>query len=137
MSAMAILDGEASQLPAKEIDEHLESCVDCRHELQQQREVIGLLDRQSRRFFTDDVCSTIAAAAEEPRARAVRQRELCSLVVLGLILLAYKVIEVLPDITPGLVIKLIPLIPVFVFFGLLRQNPFVIVQNLKLEGEIS
>ena len=57
-------------------------------------------------------------------------------IILGLILLVYKVIEVLPSFTPSLIIKLTPVILVFVFFGLLKENPFKVNQNLKLKGNI-
>ena len=136
LSAMVILDGEAPPLSVKELDEHLKSCPDCRRELEQQEVAIELLDEQSRRFITEDVCSRVAATIEESRVKLKSRQGLGPFIVLGLILLAYKVIEVLPDFTPGLVIKMMPLVSVFVFFILLKENPFKVNQNLKLKGDI-
>jgi predicted anti-sigma-YlaC factor YlaD len=135
LSAMAILDGEASSLSEKVIDEHLKSCANCRHELEQQKEVIGSLDKQSRQFLTEDIYSRIVATIEESGAKLKGKQGLCPFMMLGLILLSHKIIEVLPGFTSGLVMKLIPVVLVFVFFGLLKQNPFKVNQNLKLEGD--
>ncbi len=136
LSAMVTLDGEISPLSVEELDEHLKSCADCRRELEQQKVAIGLLDEQSRRFITEDVCSRVAATIEESRVKLKSRQGLGLFIVLGLILLVYKVIEVLPGFTPGLIIKLTPVILVFVFFGLLKENPFKVNQNLKLKGDI-
>jgi hypothetical protein len=136
LSAMAILDGEAPQLSAKEINDHLESCAACRSELEQERQVMELLNRQSRGLFTDDICSRVAVIVRESKAGLQARQELCPLILLGLILLAYKIIELLPGLTPGPVIKLMPVLAVFVIFALLKQNPFKIDQNLRFEGDI-
>lgn len=136
LSAMVILDGEVPPLSVKELDEHLKSCSDCRRELKQQKVAIGLLDEQSRRFITEDVCSRVTATIEESRVKLKSRQGLGPFIVLGLILLAYKVIEVLPDFTPGLVIKMMPLVSVFVFFVLLKQNPFKVNKNLKVQGDM-
>ena len=136
LSAMVILDGEIPPLSVKELDEHLKSCVDCRRELEQQKVVIRLLDEQNRQLITEDVCSRVAATIEELRVKPESRQRLGLFIVLGLILLVYKVIEVLPNFTSGLVIKMLPLVPVFVFFVLLKENPFKVNQNLKLEGDL-
>lgn len=135
VSATAILDGEAPQLSEKEVKEHLESCADCRLELEHQRHAVGLLDRQSRRVFVEDVWAAIAVAIQQSTATPKGGQQLCPFVVFGLILLAYKIIEVLPAVSPGVVIKLIPLGVMVLFFGFLKQNPFFINQNLTLKGD--
>ena len=136
LSAMVILDGEIPPLSVKELDEHLKSCADCRRELEQQKVVIGLLEEQSRRLITEDVCSRVAATIEESRVKLNSRQGLGLFIVLGLILLAYKIIEVLPNFTTGLVIKMIPIVSVFVFFLLLKQNTFKVNKNLKLHGNM-
>ena len=136
LSAMMILDGEIPSLPVKELDEHLKSCADCRREVEQQKVIIGLLDEQSRLLITEDVCSRVTAAIEDLRVKLKSRQRLGLFIVLGLILLAYKIIEVLPGFTPGLITKLISVVLVFVFFGLLKENPFKVNQNLKLKGDI-
>jgi len=135
MSAMAIRDGEMPQLSVEEIDKHLKSCADCRYQLEQQEKIIRLLDKQNRRSFTEDVCSGIAVSIEASKAGLDTGQKMWPFVVLCLILLGYKIVEVLPGVTAGLVIKLIPLVIIVMFFGLLKQNPFKINQSLKLEGD--
>jgi len=136
ISAMAILDGEEPKLSTEKINEHLQSCADCRHELEQQKQIVNLLGEQKRRSFTEDVCSRIAAAIRESEAKRYAGQRLWPFVVLGLILLTYKIIEVLPGVTAGLFIKSMPLVVIIVFFSLLKQNPFKLNQNLRLQGDI-
>jgi hypothetical protein len=136
ISAMAIVDGEAGELSKKQVDEHLEVCGVCREELGIQEQAIGLLEGQTRRPFTEDVSCAIAAAIGGYEGKPERGRDLRAFVLLGVILLGYRIVEVLPNFTPGLVIKLLPLVPVFVFFGFIRHNPFEINQNLRLQGDI-
>ena len=136
VSAMAILDGEAPQLPEKDINKHLESCADCRLELEQQKQAAGLLDGQNRRIFAEDISSRIAVAIEEAEAGPKQPANVPAFVILCLFLLAYKIIEVLPAVTPGVALKMMPLLVILLFFSLLKQNPFTINQNLRLEGDI-
>lgn len=136
VSAMAILDGEAPQLSEKDINKHLESCADCRLELEQQKQAAGLLNGQGRRVFNEDISFGIAAAIEAPEAGPKQPANVPAFVILCLFLLVYKIIEVLPAVTPGVVIKMMPLLVILLFFSLLKQNPFTINQNLRLEGDI-
>ncbi|MCJ7729297.1 MAG: zf-HC2 domain-containing protein [Sedimentisphaerales bacterium] len=136
VSAMAILDGEVPQLSKEEISEHLKSCADCRYELEQQKEAIGLLAEQSRRSSTEDIWPKVAAAVEKSTASRKTNVELYVLGLLGLVLFVCKIVEVLPGLTPGVVIKLMPLTAVFIFFALLRQNPFSLSQHLRTQGDI-
>jgi predicted anti-sigma-YlaC factor YlaD len=133
ISAMTILDGEEPILSVNEVNEHIEHCADCRHELEQQKQVDAILHGQNRRTFAENVWPTIAARIERS-AKPNRLSELLLFVLLGIFLLAYKIIEVLPGITPSVTIKLVPLAIVFVFFRVLKQNPLEIRPNLRLEG---
>ena len=54
---------------------------------------------------------------------------------IGLTLLAYKLIEQIPDRNLAMVYKLLPLLLVTAVFFYLKQNPFGINTELKLEGE--
>jgi predicted anti-sigma-YlaC factor YlaD len=136
VSAMAIRDNEVPQLSAEEVNEHVKSCADCRSELKQQEEVIKLLDAQSRQLSTEDICSKIAVTIEESKAGMQSRRELWSFIVLGFILLVFKIIEVLPGVAAGVITKLMPVAAVLVFFGLLKHNPFKVNKNLRFEGGI-
>lgn len=55
--------------------------------------------------------------------------------VLGVLLLGYRIAEMIPDHDFGLVFKFIPVLFVIVAFGYLRENPFKINTELRFEGE--
>ena len=135
ISVMAISDGEEPLLPANEVNEHIRSCADCQRALEQQKQAVGLLASQTRRVFAEDLWPKVAVSIEAS-AKLERRTEMLLFALLSIFLLAYKVIEVLPGIAVGVAIKLAPLAVVFVFFCLLKQNPLVINQNLRLEGDI-
>jgi predicted anti-sigma-YlaC factor YlaD len=134
ISTMAILDGEKPLLLADEVDEHTRSCAHCRRELEQQKQTAALLHGQTRRVFAEDLWPTVAASIE-PLSKPNHPRELPLFVMLGLFLLAYKIIGVLPGFHASVLTKLVPLVIVFVFFSLLKQNPLTINQNLRPEGD--
>jgi predicted anti-sigma-YlaC factor YlaD len=136
ISAMAISDGEQPLLSELQIKEHIESCADCRLELEQQKYATELLDGQKRRSYDVEVWSGIETVIEKSAIRPKHRLQLWLFAALGLILFAYKIIEVLPVFTPGVIFKLMSLVIVFVFFVLLGQNPFIINQNLTLKGNI-
>ena len=135
ISVMAISDGEESPLLANEVNEHIKSCADCRHALEQQKQVVAFLAGQSRRVCAEDVWPKVAASIEAT-AKAERTTEVLLFALLGLLLFACKIIEVLPGIAAGVAIKLAPLVVVFVFFRLLKENPLTINRNLNVEGDI-
>ena len=78
----------------------------------------------------------IAVAIEKSVAQVKSRQELYMFTILGFILFAYKIIEVLPSLTPGLIIKLMPPAVVFVLFSILKQNPFKVTRNLALKGDV-
>ena len=136
ISAMAISDGEQPLLSELQIKEHIESCADCRLELEQQKYAMELLSGQERRPYDIDVWSGIETVIEQSAVRTKPRMQLWLFAALGLVLFACKIIEVLPVFAPGVIFKLMSLVIVFVFFILLGQNPFIINQNLTLKGDI-
>ncbi len=142
LSAMAIRDGESPPLAEQEIKKHLESCAECRLEIGRQKQAIELIDGRSRRVFTQDVWPEIAAAMEATKVRPRQSASVLPFVALCVFLLIHKIIEVLPSVTAGVAIKLIPVGVLVLFFALIKQNPFEINQNLgrrqaslKLQGD--
>ena len=135
VSAMAIRDGETAPLSEQEIARHLQSCADCRIEIDQQKQAAELLNGRSRRAFAHDVWPEIATALEETKRRSAQPAHVPAFVALCLFLLTFKIIEVLPSVTAGVAIKLIPAGVLILFFTLIKQNPFEINQNLKLQGD--
>ena len=136
ISAMAVRDGESPPLAEQEIKKHLESCAECRLEIDRQVQAVELLNGRSRRIFTQDVWPEIATALEETKRRSPQPAHVPAFVALCLFLLAFKIAEVLPSVTAGVAIKLIPVAVLVLFFALLKQNPFRINENLRLQGDI-
>lgn len=135
LSAMAIADGEVGPLSVEQLDEHLKSCADCRRELEEQKAAIGLLGQLNRLPVAEDICSRVTATIEKSEIKPDGMAGLGLFIALGLILLVYRIIEVLPGFTLGLVAKLVPMVLVFVFFVLLKENPLKVNQNLGLKGD--
>jgi hypothetical protein len=51
-----------------------------------------------------------------------------------LLLLGYRLVEMIPDRHLGLLFKLVPILLVIAAFSYLRENPFKINSQLTLEG---
>lgn len=135
ISAMAILDGEKPILPANEVNEHIRCCADCQRALEQQKQTMDLLASQTRLAFAEDVWPKVAASIEAT-AKPKYTTKVLLFALLGLFLFACKIVEVLPGTAAGVTIKLAPLVVLFVFFYLLKENPLTINRNLNVEGDI-
>ena len=140
MAAMAILDGYQPKWSSAEIEAHLEHCADCRQEVEQLRALSTMLDAQARRHQTADVWKHVEpelSADRLPKAAAARRVSASwgPLTLLGVLLIGYRVIEMVPDRSLGFVFKLVPVLLVMVAFVYLRENPFKINAELRLEGE--
>ncbi len=135
-AAMAALDGETPPLSEQEIHEHLATCAACRAEVEQLQRALAPLDRQKPRVFAEDVWPGVEAALRKQTAPARPRREASMFAVLGLFLLACKVVGVLPELGGHWLPKVLPLVAALVFFAVLKQNPFHITGNLKIEGDL-
>ncbi len=136
LAAMAALDGETPPLLELEMHEHLAVCAACRAEVQRLQEVIAPLDRQKPRAFAADVWPGVEAALRKQTAPAQPRREVYVFAVLGLFLLACKVVSVLPELGGNWLPKVLPLAAALMLFAVLKQNPFHITGNLKIEGDL-
>jgi anti-sigma factor RsiW len=133
---MAALDGETPPLSEQEIRGHLATCAACRVEVEQLQRAMAPLDRQKPRVFAQDVWPGVEAALRNQTAPAQPRREVYVFAVLGLFLFACKVLGVLPELGGNWLPKVLPLVAAIVLFGALKQNPFHITGNLKLEGDL-
>ncbi len=136
LAAMAALDGETPPLSEQEIHEHLAACAACRAEVEQLQRALAPLNRQTLRVFTEDVWPGVEAALRQQTAPAQPRREAFVFAVLSLFLLACKIVGVLPEMGGNRLPKVLPLVAAIVLFGVLKQNPFHITGNLKLEGDL-
>lgn len=137
MAAMAMADGYISELSSDRIEAHLADCSDCRREVGQLRALCSMLDAQERRERTGNVWQHVERRL--PDAVAVRRTSPVWLpfMFLGVLLLGYRIVEMVPDRDFGFLVKLVPVLFVIAAFGYLRENPFKIDSELRLEGEVT
>ena len=129
IAAMALADGEQPALDPDFIAAHVAGCAACRLELEQLRAVSGRLSGLSRREYPVDVWPSVETRLATPS----RQRRV--FLVLGALLVAYKIAEFAPSREFGLAVQLVPIAIALAVFRYLKENPFRITTELKLEGE--
>jgi predicted anti-sigma-YlaC factor YlaD len=129
---LALIDGEKNELSDEQINEHLASCENCRREIEQFQNTIGLLDRQTRRAQTADLWPAI-----EKRIKAETAEPFTikwpPFVLLGIFLAIYKLLEMIPERDLGWAFRIVPFVLVAAVFGFLKENPFKINTELILE----
>jgi len=136
-SAMAREDGCVSDLSADQIEAHLAGCSDCRTEVRQLRALANLLDGQKRRPRTESVWEHVEQHLPDALPTRSGSRVWRAFVVLGLLLLGYRLVEMIPDRHFGILFKLVPILLVMAAFSYLRENPFKINSELTLEGRVT
>jgi predicted anti-sigma-YlaC factor YlaD len=132
MAAMAMADGYQAEVSAEQIDVHLADCADCRQELGQLRTLATLLAGQKRQQPSEHIWAGIVGRL--PDAPQSTSQTWQPFALLGVLLLGYKLIEMIPDRDFGLLFKLVPVLFVVAAFGYLKENPFKINAHLRLEG---
>jgi hypothetical protein len=131
MSAMAMADGYQAEVSAEQIDAHLAGCADCRQELDQLRAVATLLAGQKRQQQNAHIWAGIVRRLpDSPQSTSQTWQPFA---LLGVLLLGYKLAEMLPDRDFGLLFKLVPVVLIVAAFGYLKENPFKINAELRLE----
>lgn len=135
MAAMAIADGQSSELSSQQIEAHLTSCAGCRQELGQLRALAGLLDAQERRRRTEDVWPRVEQRLPVAVPAQRKSQIWYPFLLLGALLLGYRIVELVPSRDFGFLFKLVPIVLVIAIFSYLRENPFKINSELSLEGE--
>ena len=135
LSVMAMSDGEQSQLPESDINEHLLTCSECRDVIEQLQIASGMLKAQKRKTYEVNILDEVqpilmnAKMLSEPSSRSV------SFIIFGFVMLILKIIDLSPVFTTEIIVKVISIFVVIVFFVLIKQNPFAINQNLHMKGE--
>ena len=130
MAKMAELDGEESEISVEVIDSHLSVCKNCRTEIEQMQMVGNLLKRQTRREHEADLWSAIDERIISLTRSPINWKLFASV---GVILAAYKLLELLPAQDLGLAFKIAPMIFAVALFVFLKENPFKINAELGLE----
>lgn len=135
MAKMAEIDGEeeTAEFSAEQMNLHLATCENCRQEIEQMQLADNLLKRQTRRETDADLWS---AVEKRIGARNVSQIGWKPFVLLGALLVAYKLLEMIPEQDFGLAFKLVPLVFIVALFVFLKENPFKINAELA-QGEVN
>lgn len=130
MAKMADLDGEEMNLSSEEINVHLADCENCRREIERMQNVDKLFKRQIRRELSADLWSEIEERIVTEKTLPIGWRPLT---ILGVVLVGYKLLEIIPDRNFGLIFNLLPIVSAFALFVFLRENPFKINTEIMPE----
>lgn len=129
MAVMAEADGEVAELSVEEMREHLNVCKACRDEVVQIQQLTGILQQATRPEKTVNLWPAVSSRLNRDTPRMGWK----PYAVVGVLLFAYKLFEMLPAEEPGWAIKLVPLIIFGALLVFLRENPFRINSELILE----
>jgi len=128
MAQMAAADGEDPRVAREQLAAHIAGCTNCQHELKQLQALDQLLTSQT--LAEPRVNLWPAIEKKIARRSALSWRPFA---LIGLLLIIYKLLEMLPARDPGLAFKLVPLIIVVLLFVFIKENPFRINTELVLE----
>ena len=128
MAQMAAADGEESGFSKELLTAHVAGCANCQHELEQ----LQVLDQMFAGQHLSETRVDLWPVIENRIAkRAVPGWQPFALI--GLLLVLYKLLEMLPARDLGMAFKLVPLVIVALLFVLIKENPFRINTELVLE----
>lgn len=130
MAQMAMADGEEPVFAKEQLTAHLTACANCQSELKQLQALDHLFASHSLAEPHVDVWPTIESRIAQPTRSALSWRPFA---LIGLLLVVYKLVEMLPARELGMAFKLVPLIIVILLFVLIKENPFRINTELVME----
>ena len=128
MSQMAAADGEKPEFSTQQLSAHIAGCADCQHELKQLQALDQMLTGQTLSEPRVDLWPAIENRIAQRSALSWR-----SFILIGLLLVIYKLLEMLPARDIGMAFKLVPLVIVVLLFVFIKENPFRINTELVLE----
>ena len=129
IAMMAAADGESAELSPEEMKAHLSVCEGCREEVVRMQQVNNLFQQATRRESTKDLWPAIDSRLVQQSPRIGWQ----VYAIVGVLLIGYKLFEMLPEAEPGWAIRLAPLIIFAALLLVLRENPFRINTELVME----
>lgn len=136
MAAMAMADGYEPTLSRDKIESHLAGCAGCRGEVGQLRAVMKLLDAQERGPRTEQVWNGVNDRLGERRQLTNGHSFGWSpFLLMGSLLLCFKVVELAPRWNAGMLFRLLPVLIAATVFVYIRENPFKVSRELKMEGD--
>ena len=128
MAQMAVADGEEIELD--QLAAHISGCVNCQQELSQMQVLNQMLSRHTLSEPRVNLWPSIENRITKPTRSAVSWQPFA---LIGLLLVIYKLLEMLPAQDIGMAFKLVPLVIVTFLFVLIKENPFRINTELVLE----
>ena len=129
MAKMAEADGERPELSQEDLEAHLSACENCQAEVARIRNVDVVLQRSSRADTAVDLWPVVSRSLDQRNVQITWQ----PFVVALILLLGYKLVEIVPDEDPGMALKLVPLVIFAALMIFIRENPFKINSELVLE----
>jgi predicted anti-sigma-YlaC factor YlaD len=130
MAIMARLDSEPAGVSAELIGLHLDACAECRKQAEEIKATDEMLKRQQRLDHDADLWPAVSSHVAVQRQPRMSWQPF---VVVGVLLVAYKLFEMLSEQAPGFVLKLLPLAIAIALFAALKENPFKVNPELMLE----
>ncbi len=126
----AVFDGEKTEFSPEELNSHLAGCRNCRQEIEEMQNTFNLLKNYERAMRDEDLWSGIENRIGAEKSSAI---SLTPFVLLGIFLVGYKLLEMIPAEDFGFVFRFVPLVFVIVLFVFIRENPFKINAQLAPE----
>jgi len=130
IAQMAAADGEEAGFSKEQLAAHLTGCANPQHELKQLQAVDQVLAGHTLSEPSIDLWPAIENRIAKRTRAALHWRPFA---LIGLLLVVYKLLEMLPARDPGMAFKLVPLVIVVLLFVLIKENPFKINTELVLE----
>ena len=127
MAQMAAADGEQPSFSKELLAAHMTGCANCQSELKQLLALDRVLVSQTVAEQHVDLWPTIEKRIGKP---VLGWRPFA---LIGLLLIIYKLLEMLPARDLGLAFKLVPLVIVILLFVFIKENPFRINTELVME----
>lgn len=127
MAQMAATDGEEPAFSKELLAAHVTGCANCQNELKQ----LLALDRVLASHAPAEQHVDLWPGIENRIAKPVLGWRPFALI--GLLLIIYKLLEMLPARDPGIAFKLVPLVIVTLLFVFIKENPFRINTELVME----
>jgi hypothetical protein len=134
LSQMAAADGEEPLFSKEQLAAHVAACANCQHELKQAQALNQVLAGHTLAEPRVDLWPRIETRLETRIAKhSSSVLGWKPFALIGLLLVIYKLLEMLPANPPSLAFKLVPLVIVALLFVLIKENPFRINTELVLE----
>lgn len=130
ISQMATADGEEPEFSKQQLSTHIAGCANCQHELKQLQALDQLLVGHTLSEPHVDLWPAIENRIAKRTSAAFRWQPFA---LIGLLLVIYKLLEMLPARDLGMAFKLVPLVIVVLLFVFIKENPFRINTELVLE----